>query len=119
MINAECVESQEAFMENYFSSQRDHIFRNVEVLIYIFDIESHEVQVRLCSLTHIHEISQKDLMYYRSCLEAIQQNSKDSKIFCLVHKMDLVPEDQREQVWSSCSDYLVEVDIQGKRKGAY
>ncbi len=38
---------QEAFMENYFSSQRDHIFRNVEVLIYIFDIESKELQVPL------------------------------------------------------------------------
>jgi Ras-related GTP-binding protein A/B len=31
---------QEAFMENYFSNQRDHIFRNVEVLIYVFDVES-------------------------------------------------------------------------------
>lgn len=32
-------------MENYFSSQKDHIFRNVEVLIYVFDIESREHQV--------------------------------------------------------------------------
>jgi len=76
---------QEAFMENYFSSQRDHIFRNVEVLIYVFDIESRETE--------------KDIKYYRSCLEAIRQNSKDAKIFCLVHKMDLVPEDQREQIF--------------------
>ncbi len=37
--------SQEAFMENYFSSQIDHIFRNVSVLIYVFDIESRELQV--------------------------------------------------------------------------
>jgi hypothetical protein len=75
---------QEAFMENYFSSQRDHIFRNVEVLIYIFDIESRE--------------HQKDIQYYRSCLDAMLQNSKDAKIFCLIHKMDLVPEEQRDQV---------------------
>jgi len=33
---------QEAFMESYFESQRDQIFRNVEVLIYVFDIESQE-----------------------------------------------------------------------------
>lgn len=39
------IYSQEAFMENYFSSQRDHIFRNVEVLIYVFDIESRETMV--------------------------------------------------------------------------
>jgi len=78
---------QEAFMENYFSSQRDHIFRNVEVLIYVFDVESRELQ--------------KDLRYYRSCLEAILQNSKDAKIFCLIHKMDLIPEDQREQMFKT------------------
>lgn len=70
-------------MENYFSSQRDHIFRNVEVLIYIFDIESRD---------------SKDIQYYRSCLDAMLQNSKDAKIFCLIHKMDLVPEEQRDQV---------------------
>merc|ERR1712146_150767 len=76
---------QEAFMENYFSSQRDHIFRNVEVLIYVFDIESRE--------------NQRDLRDYRNCLEAILQNSKDAKIFCLLHKMDLVPEDQRDKIF--------------------
>ena len=31
---------QEAFMENYFTSQRDNVFRNVEVLIYVFDVEA-------------------------------------------------------------------------------
>lgn len=35
---------QEAFMENYLQSQRDHIFRNVEVLIYVFDVESREFE---------------------------------------------------------------------------
>jgi len=86
---------QETFMENYFSSQRDHIFRNVEVLIYIFDIESREVK--------------KDLQYYRSCVEAIQQNSKDAKIFCLIHKMDLIPEEQREQVFRTREKELLEI----------
>lgn len=71
-------------MENYFASQRDHIFRNVEVLIYVFDVESRELE--------------KDMHYYQSCLEAILQNSRDAKIFCLVHKMDLVQEDQRDMV---------------------
>lgn len=76
--------SQEAFMENYFASQRDNIFRNVEVLIYVFDVESRELD--------------KDMHYYQSCLEAILQNSPEAKIFCLVHKMDLVQEDQRDLV---------------------
>ncbi|KAJ3089035.1 hypothetical protein HK102_007354 [Quaeritorhiza haematococci] len=77
--------SQEVFMENYIASQRDHIFRNVEVLIYVFDVESREFE--------------KDMHYYQSCLEAILQNSKEAKIFCLIHKMDLVQEDQQELIF--------------------
>ena len=76
---------QEAFMENYFESQRDHIFRNVQVLIYVFDIESRQLQT--------------DMEYYASCLQAVQQNSKNAKVFCLVHKMDLIPEEQRDEVF--------------------
>jgi Ras-related GTP-binding protein A/B len=76
---------QEAFMENYFASQRDNIFRNVEVLIYVFDVESREID--------------KDMHYYQSCLEAILQNSPEAKVFCLIHKMDLVQEDQRDLIF--------------------
>jgi len=76
---------QEAFMENYFAAQRENIFRNVEVLIYVFDVESRELE--------------KDMHYYQSCLEAILQFSPDTKIFCLIHKMDLVQEDQRELIF--------------------
>ena len=83
---------QEAFMENYFASQRDNIFRNVEVLIYVFDVESRELE--------------KDMHYYQSCLEAILQNSPEAKIFCLIHKMDLVQEDQREMVFSQRQEDL-------------
>ena len=72
-------------MENYFASQRDNIFRNVEVLIYVFDVESRELE--------------KDMHYYQSCLEAILQNSPEAKIFCLIHKMDLVQEDQRDLIF--------------------
>ncbi|XP_004873603.1 ras-related GTP-binding protein B isoform X3 [Heterocephalus glaber] len=84
---------QDTFMENYFTSQRDNIFQNVEVLIYVFDVESRELE--------------KDMHYYQSCLEAILQNSPDAKIFCLVHKMDLVQEDQRDLAWSSIVYQLI------------
>ena len=88
---------QEAFMEHYFSSQRDHIFRNVEVLIYVFDVESRETQ--------------RDLRDYRSCLEAILQNSNDAKIFCLIHKMDLVKEDQREAIFAKKNAELQQISL--------
>ncbi|XP_076638715.1 ras-related GTP binding A/B [Colletes latitarsis] len=88
---------QEAFMENYFASQRDNIFRNVEVLIYVFDVESRELD--------------KDMHYYQSCLEAILQNSPDAKIFCLVHKMDLVQEDQRDLIFREREEDLKRLSL--------
>ncbi|CAG0920843.1 unnamed protein product [Notodromas monacha] len=83
---------QEAFMENYFASQRDNIFKNVEVLIYVFDVESRELE--------------KDMHYYQSCLEAILQNSPEAKVFCLIHKMDLIQEDQRDSLFAMREDEL-------------
>jgi len=43
---------QEAFMENYFASQRDHIFRNVEVLIYVFDVRAAKLK-KICTITNL------------------------------------------------------------------
>ena len=86
---------QEAFMENYFESQRDHIFRNVQVLIYVFDIESRQLQT--------------DMEYYASCLQAVRQNSKTAKVFCLVHKMDMIPEEQREEVFKQREAELLRI----------
>lgn len=83
---------QESFMENYYRSQKENIFRNVEVLIYVFDVESREVE--------------RDIHYYQSCLEAILQNSPEAKIFCLVHKMDLIQEDHRDVVFTSKQEDL-------------
>nr|CDP95533.1 BMA-RAGA-1 [Brugia malayi] len=74
---------QEAFMENYLASQKDQIFKNVQVLIYVFDVESREME--------------KDYRYYQSCLEALIQNSPNAKVFCLIHKMDLVSEEHKDQ----------------------
>lgn len=86
-------------MENYFESQRDQIFRNVQVLIYVFDVENNDVQ--------------HDLALFHRCLDALIENSKDAQIFCLIHKMDLIQnfsERQRifrlrtEQLTSTVSD---------------
>ena len=37
---------QDAFYESYFQSRREHVFRNVAVLIYVFDVSSSDVDVR-------------------------------------------------------------------------
>ncbi|CAB3404192.1 unnamed protein product [Caenorhabditis bovis] len=76
---------QESFMENFLVSQKDQIFKNVQVLIYVFDVDSREFE--------------KDLRYYQSCLEALLQNSPKAQVFCLIHKMDLIEEEKRDEIF--------------------
>merc|ERR1712000_38688 len=52
---------QDAFMENYLSQQRQHVFSNVGALIYVFDIESRDFD--------------RDLLTYRSIITALSQFS--------------------------------------------
>jgi len=69
------------FYESYFDSQRDTIFRNVEVLIYVFDIESGDLD--------------NDIQLFDNVIEAMEENSPDASIFILIHKMDMVAEEDR------------------------
>ena len=75
---------QDAFYESYFERDRETIFRGVELLIYVFDIES--------------ETPEKDFDHFCGVLEAIEENSPDARIFLLIHKMDLVAEEDREAI---------------------
>lgn len=86
---------QDGFMESYFVNQRETIFRNVEVLIYVFDIKNPEVA--------------KDLNYYRSCVKAINQNSPGAKIFCLLHKTDLVSEQELAEIFNERKPQIEEI----------
>ncbi|TFK30090.1 rraga protein [Coprinopsis marcescibilis] len=73
---------QDAFMDNYLTTQRATIFQKVGVMIYVFDVESREMN--------------KDLEYYRDCLEGLRQFSPEAAVFLLVHKIDLVRQSKRE-----------------------
>lgn len=70
------------------------------MLVYVFDVDSKEVD--------------KDVKYYKQCVEAIRQNSKDAKIFCLIHKMDLVPEEQRDAVFKAKENEVRELTLPQK-----
>ncbi|ROW02942.1 hypothetical protein VSDG_01736 [Cytospora chrysosperma] len=76
---------QEAFMENYINQQRPHVFSHVGVLIYVFDIESRDVD--------------RDLATYVSIVSALAQYSPSAKVFVLVHKMDLIMPNMKEGVF--------------------
>ncbi|KAG1439854.1 hypothetical protein G6F56_012142 [Rhizopus delemar] len=41
----------------------------------------------------------KDIHYYQSCLELILRHSSNAKVFCLMHKADLIPDDKREKTF--------------------
>jgi Ras-related GTP-binding protein A/B len=69
---------QDKFMEQYFQSQRDHIFKDVEVLIFVFDVTAKDVK--------------GDIQRFETCLDALRELSTNAKIFCLIHKMDLLQE---------------------------
>ncbi|KAJ1977601.1 GTP-binding protein gtr1 [Dimargaris verticillata] len=83
---------QEAFMDSYFTTQREFIFKNVEMLIYVFDMEFRDFD--------------GELLYFENCLQSIQLFSKEAKIVCLLHKMDLVAADLQETVVREKSEEL-------------
>ena len=49
-----------------------------------------------------------DLSHYESCLSALQDLSKQAKIFCLIHKMDLLVESERELKFNEKKNKIIE-----------
>lgn len=80
---------QDAFMETYLGSQRSNIFSDVAVLIYVFDIESRDVE--------------RDLDTYNSVIEALHQHSPGANVFCLIHKLDLIQTEHRQRIYEERS----------------
>lgn len=70
-------------MDNFLEAEQENVFKNVAILIYVFDAESME---------------KKDTDYFRRVCDAIYEHSREARIFCLVHKMDLIHEDERDGV---------------------
>ncbi|KAK9472827.1 Gtr1/RagA G protein conserved region-domain-containing protein [Dipodascopsis tothii] len=83
---------QDAYMNGYFSTQRDSIFRMVEALIFVFDVESSELR--------------KDIETFVLCLRNLYEFSPTAKIFALIHKMDLVVVEKRMDVYRALMSSL-------------
>lgn len=76
---------QDAFTDNFLNVQRQFVFPDVGVLIYVFDIESREFD--------------RDLVTYNAIVKALHEFSPRAAVFCLVHKMDLVQTDYRDRIY--------------------
>lgn len=69
------------------------------------------MRLAFCYICYIHDCLyfrelDRDMHYYQSCLEAILHNSSNAKIFCLVHKMDLVADEQKNQIFKEREEDL-------------
>ena len=90
---------QDKFLQSYFESQRDMVFRNVAVLIYVFDVESLQKQK--------NGMIPEDFYEFNTALGAIRQQSPNAKIFCLIHKMDtIMPLHRKHEIFSSHAHQL-------------
>lgn len=79
-------------MENYFESQREQIFRNTEVLIYVLEVRKQEYHSSKQTAKDIEQ----DFAYFRSTIENLKLLSPQSHLFCLIHKMDKLSAHERE-----------------------
>ena len=113
MLNLWDCGGQENFMASYFESQKGHIFAQVHVLIYVFDIES----TRAAGSADAPD--SRDTEYFVSCLKALQEHSKNVKVFCLIHKMDVVEgaaeqervfKEQQAQLQELAAPYVSSID---------
>ena len=80
-------------MESYLAAQRENIFSDVAVLIYVFDIESREVE--------------RDLDTYNAIIRALKDYSAGAYIFCLIHKMDLIQNEHRQRLYEERSNLIL------------
>lgn len=82
--------SQDSFVESYLTNQRSHVFTSVAVMIFVFDVSSKEPQ--------------SDMHSFASTIRALREYSPNSKLFVLIHKMDLVPMDKKEKIFQEAAN---------------
>lgn len=93
MLNLWDCGGQDNFFESYLSSQRQTIFKDVAVLIYVFDIE---LETRQLTDVVMKE-KEKDFEYFYHILDNCRSRSPEAKIFVLINKMDLISGGKKEK----------------------
>ncbi|CAI6355459.1 unnamed protein product [Macrosiphum euphorbiae] len=73
------------------------MFRNVDIFIFVFDMKNENEELA------------KDLNFYQTCLSAICEHSPSAKVFCLIHKTDLVAQDQRKKLFEDRQNDLINI----------
>ncbi|GME98208.1 unnamed protein product [Ambrosiozyma monospora] len=80
---------QSGFMEGYLGGnggkENPNVFKKTEVLIYVFDVESREINA--------------DIETFKRVLKNLAKYSPNVVVFTLIHKMDLVQAPKRQDVF--------------------
>jgi len=86
------------FLQSYFTAEKEHIFSNVAVLIFVFDVKSVEVDT--------------DIETYQNCISNLREYSPGAQVFVLIHKMDLINDKtQREAIFLEKEDFLKQLSL--------
>ena len=86
MLNLLDCGGQNEFIRQYLDSKREPIFTGVEILVFVITAEKPKTD-------------DKDLTYFEECVNALEEFSKDAKIFVLIHKMDLIADHRKQSVF--------------------
>lgn len=100
-------------MENYFDTQREYIFAHVEVLIYVIEVRTVQGTPVLPRNQRPHPAAANkasevahDLRCFKMTAQNIKQFSPRARLFCLIHKMDLLKSSGRDVVLSEYAQEL-------------
>lgn len=90
---------QDIFIENFLNNSENenssnNIFSKCEVLIHVFDVESKEVT--------------KDIEIFQRVLKNLYEYSPQVRIFILLHKMDLIQSNKRQELFTIMFEKLQE-----------
>ncbi|XP_060845220.1 ras-related GTP-binding protein A-like [Rhopalosiphum padi] len=97
LFNIKDCGGQDKCVNNYFDHKRKHLFRNVDVFVYLFEVNNRDDEFA------------KDLKHFKSLLSVICEGSPFVNVFCLMHKMDLVEPDQKEKLFRDRENELINI----------
>eukprot|EP00915_Cephaloidophora_sp_WS-2016_P005235 GHVH01006943.1.p1 GENE.GHVH01006943.1~~GHVH01006943.1.p1 ORF type:complete len:388 (+),score=47.05 GHVH01006943.1:73-1164(+) len=87
---------QDVYLESYFQNSKDLVFQNVEVLIFVLECRVECVDPENDTAGDKWQSVKKDMDYLRRSLETLIATSPNSKVFVLVHKMDILSDEMKE-----------------------
>jgi GTPase Era involved in 16S rRNA processing len=82
-------------MKQYFTTQKETIFKNVEVLIYVFDVEKEVKYFEYLQGVPYDE----ELRDYKSTITNLSAYSRNAIVFVLIHKIDKIKDSEKSFVF--------------------